>query len=67
MTTLAEFMIFAGKDHGWIIFNSVENSPLVWPIVEQEDGTVRLKTYKELSDKEKLQAHCDLKATNIVL
>ncbi|GJT42726.1 hypothetical protein Tco_0951441 [Tanacetum coccineum] len=56
-----------GKDHGWIIFNSVENSPLVWPIVEQEDGTVRLKTYKELSDKEKLQAHCDLKATNILL
>ncbi|GJR70030.1 hypothetical protein Tco_0016095 [Tanacetum coccineum] len=25
------------------------------------------KTYEELSDKEKLQAHCDLKATNIVL
>ncbi|GJU47176.1 hypothetical protein Tco_1204442 [Tanacetum coccineum] len=31
----------------------------------QEDGTV--KTYEELSDKEKLQPDCDLKATNIVL
>ncbi|GJZ04916.1 hypothetical protein Tco_0538191 [Tanacetum coccineum] len=56
-----------GKDHGRIILNSAENSPLVWPAVEQEDGTVRLKTYEELSDKEKIQADCDLKATNIVL
>ncbi|GJT89765.1 hypothetical protein Tco_1078610 [Tanacetum coccineum] len=56
-----------GKDHGRIILNSVENGPLVWPTVEQEDGTVRLKSYEELSDKEKLQADCDLKATNIVL
>ncbi|GKE49425.1 hypothetical protein Tco_1480683, partial [Tanacetum coccineum] len=31
------------------------------------NGTVRPKTYEELSDKEKLQADCDLKATNIVL
>ncbi|GKB22395.1 hypothetical protein Tco_0861796 [Tanacetum coccineum] len=29
-----------GKDHGRIILNSVENDPLVWPTVEQEDGTV---------------------------
>ncbi|GJW63279.1 hypothetical protein Tco_0115163 [Tanacetum coccineum] len=56
-----------GKDHGQIILNSVENGPLVWPTVEQEDGTIRLKTYEELSDKEKLQADCDLKATNILL
>ncbi|GKC29199.1 hypothetical protein Tco_1036493 [Tanacetum coccineum] len=56
-----------GKDHGRIILNSVENGPLVWPTVEQEDGTLRLKTYEELFDKEKLQADCDLKATNIVL
>ncbi|GJV17869.1 hypothetical protein Tco_1363192 [Tanacetum coccineum] len=39
-----------GKDHGRIILNSVENGPLVWPTVEQEDGTVTLKTYKELSN-----------------
>ncbi|GJT08703.1 retrovirus-related pol polyprotein from transposon TNT 1-94 [Tanacetum coccineum] len=56
-----------GKDHGRIILNSVENGPLVWPTVEQEDGAIRLKTHEELSDKEKLQADCDLKATNIVL
>ncbi|GJU81794.1 hypothetical protein Tco_1284159 [Tanacetum coccineum] len=56
-----------GKDHGRIILNAVENGPLIWPTVELEDDTVRLKTYEELSDKEKLQADCDLKATNIVL
>nr|GFA08840.1 hypothetical protein [Tanacetum cinerariifolium] len=56
-----------GKDHGWIILNSVENDPLVWPTVELKNGNVRPKTYEELFDKEKLQADCDLKATNIVL
>ncbi|GKB37090.1 hypothetical protein Tco_0882032 [Tanacetum coccineum] len=56
-----------GKDHGQIILNSVENGPLIWPTIAQENCTVRLKTYKELSDKEKLQADCDLKATSIVL
>nr|GEU39586.1 hypothetical protein [Tanacetum cinerariifolium] len=56
-----------GKDHGWIILNSVEKGPLIWPTVEQENGIVRLVTYEELSDKEKLQVDCDLKATNIVL
>ncbi|GKG08470.1 hypothetical protein Tco_0334302, partial [Tanacetum coccineum] len=55
------------EDHGRIILKSVKNGPLVWLSVEQEDGTVRLKTYKELSDKEKLQVDCDFKATNIVL
>ncbi|GJU35312.1 hypothetical protein Tco_1183666 [Tanacetum coccineum] len=45
----------------------IENGPLIWPTVVQEDGTVRLKTYEELSNKEKLQADYDLKATNIVL
>ncbi|GKD28426.1 hypothetical protein Tco_1239204 [Tanacetum coccineum] len=32
-----------------------------------KNGNIRLKTYEELSDKEKLQADCDLMATNIVL
>ncbi|GJY28868.1 hypothetical protein Tco_0404635 [Tanacetum coccineum] len=56
-----------GKDHGRILLNSVVNGPLIWPTVEQENGTLRPKTYEELSDKEKLQADYDLKATNIVL
>ncbi|GKC91148.1 hypothetical protein Tco_1151797, partial [Tanacetum coccineum] len=60
-------LFIQGKDHGQIILNSVENGPLIWPTVAQENCTVRLKTYEELSDKEKLQADYDLKATSIVL
>ncbi|GKB22805.1 hypothetical protein Tco_0862206 [Tanacetum coccineum] len=64
MSTLAEFMIVVGADNRPPMLDKPH--PLFWPTVEQEDGTVRLKTYEELSDKEKLQADCDLKATNIV-
>ncbi|GJV62937.1 hypothetical protein Tco_1473765 [Tanacetum coccineum] len=49
-----------------MILNSVENGPLLWPTVE-ENNITREKNYEELSKKEKLQADCDLKATNIVL
>ncbi|GJV05648.1 retrovirus-related pol polyprotein from transposon TNT 1-94, partial [Tanacetum coccineum] len=41
--------------------------PLVWPTIVEEDGTTRTKKYEELSITEKLQADCDLKATNIFL
>ncbi|GKF50847.1 hypothetical protein Tco_0147314, partial [Tanacetum coccineum] len=55
------------KEDGRIILNSVQNGPLVRPIVVQEDDTTRTKKYEEVSVAEKLQADCDLKATNIVL
>nr|GFA83669.1 hypothetical protein [Tanacetum cinerariifolium]GFB34542.1 hypothetical protein [Tanacetum cinerariifolium] len=54
------------KENGRMIFNSIENGPLIWPTVE-ENGETREKKYEELSALEKLQADCDLKATNIVL
>ncbi|GJR25067.1 hypothetical protein Tco_0973594 [Tanacetum coccineum] len=49
-----------------MIHDSVLNGPLVWNTIE-ENGVARPKTYEELSEKEKLQAECDLKATNIFL
>ncbi|GJT48466.1 hypothetical protein Tco_0974623 [Tanacetum coccineum] len=55
-----------GKEHGRIMLNSVLNGPLVYGTIEV-DGVTRLKTYEELSNKEKLQDDCDLRATNIVL
>nr|GEZ33416.1 hypothetical protein [Tanacetum cinerariifolium] len=39
----------------------VQNGPLIWPTIKQENGTVRPKTNEDLSGKEKLQADCDLK------
>nr|GEW88543.1 hypothetical protein [Tanacetum cinerariifolium] len=55
------------RENERMILNSVLNGLLVWPTVAQEDGTTRTKKYEELSVFKKLQADCDLKATNIVL
>nr|GEY41338.1 hypothetical protein [Tanacetum cinerariifolium] len=49
-----------------MILESVENGPLIWPIVE-ENGVTSIKKYAELSPAEKIQADCDMKATNIIL
>ncbi|GKC31431.1 retrovirus-related pol polyprotein from transposon TNT 1-94 [Tanacetum coccineum] len=54
------------KEHGRMILESVEHGPLDWPSIEV-DGVTRLKKYAELSASKKLQADCDLKATNIIL
>nr|GEX50339.1 hypothetical protein [Tanacetum cinerariifolium] len=54
------------RQHGWMILESVENGPLLWPTVE-ENGVTRLKKYSELSTTEAIQADCDVKATNIIL
>ncbi|GJV12872.1 hypothetical protein Tco_1354413 [Tanacetum coccineum] len=49
-----------------MILESVKHGLLDWPSIEV-DGVTRLKKYAELSASEKLQADCDLKATNIIL
>ncbi|GKD78831.1 hypothetical protein Tco_1341452 [Tanacetum coccineum] len=54
------------REHGRIILESVEHGPLIWPMVE-ENGVIRIKKYAELSAAEKIQADCDMKATNIIL
>ncbi|GKB70591.1 hypothetical protein Tco_0932003 [Tanacetum coccineum] len=54
------------RENERMILNSVENGPLIWPTIK-ENGETRKKKYEELSASEKLQADCDLKATNIVL
>nr|GEZ55468.1 retrovirus-related Pol polyprotein from transposon TNT 1-94 [Tanacetum cinerariifolium] len=54
------------RQHGRMILESVEHSPLVWPSVT-EDGVARLKKYSELSSAEAIQADCDVKVTNIIL
>ncbi|GJT19856.1 integrase, catalytic region, zinc finger, CCHC-type containing protein [Tanacetum coccineum] len=54
------------REHGRMILESVEHGPLIWPTVE-ENGVTRTKKYVELSATEKIQADCDLKATNIIL
>ncbi|GKE19875.1 hypothetical protein Tco_1431387 [Tanacetum coccineum] len=52
--------------HGRMILESVENDPLIWPTIE-ENGVTKTKKYAELYAAEKIQADCDMKATNIIL
>ncbi|GJU15384.1 retrovirus-related pol polyprotein from transposon TNT 1-94 [Tanacetum coccineum] len=54
------------REHGRMILESVEHDPLIWPMIE-ENGVTRTKKYAELSAIEKIQADCDMKATNIIL
>ncbi|GJT25314.1 retrovirus-related pol polyprotein from transposon TNT 1-94 [Tanacetum coccineum] len=54
------------REHGRMILESVKHGPLIWPTVE-ENGVIRTKKYAELSAAEKIQADCDMKATNIIL
>nr|GFA31983.1 hypothetical protein [Tanacetum cinerariifolium] len=54
------------RQHGRMIFESVEQGPLLWPSVKVE-GVTRLKKYSELTAAEAIQADCDVKATNIIL
>nr|GEW68203.1 hypothetical protein [Tanacetum cinerariifolium] len=49
-----------------MILESVENGPLLWPTVEENEVT-RPKKYSELSATEAIQVDCDVKATNIIL
>ncbi|GJU05920.1 hypothetical protein Tco_1122350 [Tanacetum coccineum] len=54
------------REHGRMILKSVKYDPLIWPTIE-ENGVIRTKKYAELSAAEKIQADCDVKATNIIL
>ncbi|GJZ49379.1 hypothetical protein Tco_0603569 [Tanacetum coccineum] len=54
------------RQHGRMILESVENGPLIWPTMEENEVT-RPKKYSELSATEAIQADCDVKATNIIL
>ncbi|GJS37452.1 hypothetical protein Tco_0535834 [Tanacetum coccineum] len=67
--TLAEYMILSSADNCppiRMILESVEHGPLIWTTVE-ENGVIKTKKYAELSAAEKIQADCDMKATNIIL
>nr|GEV31592.1 hypothetical protein [Tanacetum cinerariifolium] len=54
------------REHGRMILESVKHASFIWPTIE-ENRVTRKKKYAELSATEKIQADCDLKATNIIL
>ncbi|GJT71671.1 retrovirus-related pol polyprotein from transposon TNT 1-94 [Tanacetum coccineum] len=48
------------------LLNHIKHGLLIWPTIE-ENGVTGIKKYAELSATKKIQADCDLKATNIIL
>ncbi|GKC81432.1 hypothetical protein Tco_1137149 [Tanacetum coccineum] len=54
------------RQHGRMILESIENGPLIWPSIKENEVT-RPKKYSELSATEAIQADCDINATNIIL
>ncbi|GJZ96759.1 hypothetical protein Tco_0669093 [Tanacetum coccineum] len=55
-----------GKEHDKDLLDSVLHGPFQYGIVV-ENGITRLRTYEELTDKEKIRDECDIRATNIFL
>ncbi|GJT28751.1 hypothetical protein Tco_0909026 [Tanacetum coccineum] len=53
------------RQHGRMILESVENGPLIWPMIE-ENGVTKPRKYSELSATDAIQADYDVKATNII-
>nr|GEV81374.1 retrovirus-related Pol polyprotein from transposon TNT 1-94 [Tanacetum cinerariifolium] len=54
------------REYEKMILELIEHGPLIWPMVE-ENSMIRTKKYAKLSAAEKIQADCDMKATNIIL
>ncbi|GKA36045.1 hypothetical protein Tco_0722536 [Tanacetum coccineum] len=54
------------REYRRMILESVEHDPLIGPTIEENEVT-KTKKYVELSATEKIQADCDIKATNIIL
>nr|GEU37442.1 integrase, catalytic region, zinc finger, CCHC-type, peptidase aspartic, catalytic [Tanacetum cinerariifolium] len=54
------------RQYGRMIFESVENGPLIWPSIK-ENRVTRPKNYFELYATEAIQVDYDVKATNIIL
>ncbi|GJU86579.1 hypothetical protein Tco_1294125 [Tanacetum coccineum] len=59
-------LFIKGKKHGRMMLDSIDNSPLVSPTVE-ENGQTRPKKYFELTEAQQLQDDCDVQSTNIIL
>ncbi|GJT42170.1 hypothetical protein Tco_0942035 [Tanacetum coccineum] len=59
-------LFIKGKKHGRMMLDSIDNGPLVYPIVE-ENGQTRPKKYSELTEPQQLQDDYDVQVTIIIL
>ncbi|GJT02017.1 hypothetical protein Tco_0823186 [Tanacetum coccineum] len=54
------------KKHGRMMLDSIDNGPLVYPTVEENEQT-RPKKYSELTEAQQVQDDCDVQETNFIL
>nr|GEU33015.1 retrovirus-related Pol polyprotein from transposon 17.6 [Tanacetum cinerariifolium] len=54
------------RQHGRMILKSIENGPLIWPMIEENDVS-RPRKYSDMTPTKAIQTDCNVKATNIVL
>ncbi|GJX10241.1 hypothetical protein Tco_0200100, partial [Tanacetum coccineum] len=59
-------LFIKGEKNGRMMLDSIDNSPLVYPTVE-DNGQTRPKKYSELTEAQQLQDDCDVQETNIIL
>ncbi|GJR52660.1 retrovirus-related pol polyprotein from transposon TNT 1-94 [Tanacetum coccineum] len=60
------YLFIKGKKNGRMMLDSIDNGPLVYPVVEENRQT-RPKKYSKLTEIQQLQDNCDVQATNIIL
>ncbi|GJR85145.1 hypothetical protein Tco_0209156 [Tanacetum coccineum] len=54
------------KKHGRMMLDSIDNGPLVYSTIEENEQTRPMK-YSELTEAQQLQDDCNVQATNIIL
>ncbi|GJW24645.1 hypothetical protein Tco_0038456 [Tanacetum coccineum] len=59
-------LFIKGKKYGRMMFDSIDNGPLVYLTVEENRQTRPMK-YSKLTEAQQLQDDCDVQATNIIL
>ncbi|GJW17380.1 reverse transcriptase domain-containing protein [Tanacetum coccineum] len=59
-------LFIKGKKNGRMMLDLIDNGPLVYPTIEEDEQT-RPKKYSELTEAQQLQDDCDVQETNIIL
>nr|GEW80265.1 hypothetical protein [Tanacetum cinerariifolium] len=60
-------LFIKGKKNGRMMLDSIDEGPLVYPTVAEENGHTRPKKYSKLNEAQQLQDNYDIQSTNIIL
>ncbi|GJT94573.1 hypothetical protein Tco_1090091 [Tanacetum coccineum] len=60
-------LFIKGNKNCRMMLDSIDEGPLVYPMVVGEDGQTRPNKYSELTETQQLQDDCDIQVKNIIL